>query len=46
VCLVDREEGGSRELRERGYDVRPVFTVGDVRQGSNNPRLGEGRPLE
>jgi orotate phosphoribosyltransferase len=32
VCLVDREEGGSRDLREKGYDFRAIFTIADVRK--------------
>lgn len=32
ICLVDREEGGSRELRERGYDFSAIFSIADVRR--------------
>lgn len=32
ICLVDREEGGSRDLREKGYDFRAIFTIADVRR--------------
>lgn len=28
--LIDRCEEGSARVRERGYDLRPVFTIGDV----------------
>lgn len=28
--LVDRLEGGGAELRSKGYDLRPIFEVGEV----------------
>ncbi|MBI2932214.1 MAG: orotate phosphoribosyltransferase [Planctomycetes bacterium] len=31
LCLVDREEGGSRELIGRGYDFAAIFSIRDVR---------------
>lgn len=30
LALVDREEGGREMLREAGFDLRSVFTVGDL----------------
>jgi len=32
VCLVDRDEGGSKDLRDKGYDFRAIFTIADVRK--------------
>lgn len=32
ICLVDREEGGSKSLRDAGYDFRAIFTIRDVRK--------------
>ncbi len=32
ICLVDREEGGSRDLREKGYDFRAIYSISDVRR--------------
>ncbi len=31
VLIVDREEGGAEMLREKGYDVRTLFTRADFR---------------
>ena len=31
VLIVDREEGGAEMLREKGYDVRALFTRADFR---------------
>jgi orotate phosphoribosyltransferase len=32
VCLVDRDEGGSRDLRDKGYDFRAIYSIADVRK--------------
>lgn len=32
ICLVDREEGGSRELLDKGYDFKAIFSIADVRR--------------
>lgn len=31
VCLVDRQEGGSDELRSKGYDFKALYTLKDIR---------------
>lgn len=43
VCvLLDRREAGSERVRDRGYQLRPVFTIDDVREFIDH-RLGRGK---
>jgi orotate phosphoribosyltransferase len=30
LCVVDREEGGSRRIREAGYEVAPLFPASEL----------------
>ena len=32
VCLVDRKEGGSDELRAKGYEFKGIFEIADIRK--------------
>ena len=33
LALVDREEGGSQCLSEKGYKLESIFTLSDFREG-------------
>ena len=44
LCVIDRETGGKENLAAEGIELRPMFTMADIRRGKFGARVSSRDP--